>query len=314
MKGWKGMKKIIICRTLLFLFILTGCAEKEAMKNIEDIHASPKIYDITMKRDALCLMMAYPEYITNVKKMENGNVYLVMKSGKRILYDDKKKKSFKEKLENTDLQDMMEQIYPLEDSDHLMPEEFDPGRFREYNLLKEVYGISKEQVQSNLVNVKIHYKNYSFNNNNKAAQALQRAINELQTQQSIYSQAFPINGTFNYRFIAGTNRLSIHSFGIGIDLKSDKRDYWKWTSREDGQKRLIAYPREIVQVFEKNNFIWGGKWGHFDILHFEYRPELLFKSKYFSDKPDLKKPWHSGAPSKDPMVKKYIEIIEKEWK
>jgi hypothetical protein len=21
--------------------------------------------------------------------------------------------------------------------------------------------------------------------------------------------------------------------------------------------------------------IWGGKWGHFDTMHFEYRPELL---------------------------------------
>jgi hypothetical protein len=34
-------------------------------------------------------------------------------------------------------------------------------------------------------------------------------------------------------------------------------------------------PYEIVDIFEKQGFIWGGKWYHFDTMHFEYRPELL---------------------------------------
>jgi hypothetical protein len=29
-----------------------------------------------------------------------------------------------------------------------------------------------------------------------------------------------------------------------------------------------------VAVFEREGFIWGGKWYHFDPIHFEYRPEL----------------------------------------
>ncbi len=37
------------------------------------------------------------------------------------------------------------------------------------------------------------------------------------------------------------------------------------------------YPKEIVEVFEKHGFIWGGKWSHYDLMHFEYRPELLQK-------------------------------------
>jgi hypothetical protein len=32
---------------------------------------------------------------------------------------------------------------------------------------------------------------------------------------------------------------------------------------------------KIVDVFEKHGFIWGGKWYHYDTMHFEYRPELL---------------------------------------
>jgi peptidoglycan LD-endopeptidase CwlK len=34
-------------------------------------------------------------------------------------------------------------------------------------------------------------------------------------------------------------------------------------------------PFEIVSIFEKHGFIWGGKWYHYDTMHFEYRPELF---------------------------------------
>jgi D-alanyl-D-alanine carboxypeptidase len=34
-------------------------------------------------------------------------------------------------------------------------------------------------------------------------------------------------------------------------------------------------PAAIVHVFEHNGFIWGGRWYHYDTMHFEYRPELL---------------------------------------
>jgi hypothetical protein len=33
-------------------------------------------------------------------------------------------------------------------------------------------------------------------------------------------------------------------------------------------------PFEIVLIFERHGFIWGGKWYHYDTMHFEYRPEL----------------------------------------
>jgi hypothetical protein len=38
-------------------------------------------------------------------------------------------------------------------------------------------------------------------------------------------------------------------------------------------------PSEVIAAFEKNGFIWGGKWYHFDTIHFEYRPELLVYSE-----------------------------------
>ena len=87
--------------------------------------------------------------------------------------------------------------------------------------------------------------------------------------------SLPLGGTFNYRSIAGSRQLSPHSYGIAIDLNPDKGAYWrsspKWQSEKlSGLRR--DYPSEIVDIFERYGFIWGGKWGHYDLMHFEYRP------------------------------------------
>lgn len=308
------MKKVATYIIVFFLFGNISFRAKALSLSTASSDTNTIEYYQTMKRDLLCLMMAYPEYIANVEKEESGRVYLVMKSGRRILYDDKKTKSFEEKLSNSDLQDMMEQEYPLSYNKSLMEKNFDPGRRRVYVLLKDVYGESKEQVESNLKNVSVGYRNYQFNNNNKAAEALQNAMKELipitQNREDIRICVYPCSGTFNYRFIAGTNQLSPHSFGIAIDLARDKRDYWKWASREEGEKRIASYPKELVEIFEKNNFVWGGKWGHFDILHFEYRPEIILKARYFGDKRNTKD-WYNGVPCEDPSVKNYIEKINR---
>lgn len=318
----------IIC----FLFI-SGCEAKntvdipkvtieatpEADSNEDEIPYYEEVEyssaEINMRRDILCLMMAYPEFIKDVYKDASGMVYIVMSSGQKIVYDDFKNKNYNQKLESADLEDMLHQIYPLCDIDGLMEEDYDPGRIRHYKFLNEVYGNSEQQVNQNLENVRAGNKNLSFNKNNKAAEQLQKVFNEISflvdKNKSIYSYVFPVNGTFNYRVIAGTSQLSPHSFGIAIDLKSDKRDYWRWATREQGQERLDQYPREVVRIFENHNFIWGGKWGHFDILHFEYRPELIIKAKYYVEDHEILQPWHYGFPSQEPDVSEYIDIIDR---
>jgi len=40
-------------------------------------------------------------------------------------------------------------------------------------------------------------------------------------------------------------------------------------------KQASQIPIQIVRIFEKHGFIWGGYWYHYDTMHFEYRPELL---------------------------------------
>ena len=49
-----------------------------------------------------------------------------------------------------------------------------------------------------------------------------------------------------------------------------------WSGGASGAPRYRnRVPFDIVAVFERHGFIWGGKWSHFDTMHFEYRPELL---------------------------------------
>ncbi|MCL4416151.1 MAG: M15 family metallopeptidase [Actinobacteria bacterium] len=271
-------------------------------------------YDVTMKQDLLSLMMAYPEDITNVEQ-SGDQVYIVMKSGKKILYDDKKPKSIETKIAYPDLQDMMEQAYPITPIKSLMDKNYDPGRARVYSLLNEVYGGSRQKIESNLANVKVGYGTFQFNKNNQAAKALKNVMSELaplaEKRKDIIASAFPSSGTYNYRVIAGTNRLSPHSYGIAVDLARDRRDYWQWASREEGQKRLSSYPVELVEIFEKNNFVWGGKWGHFDILHFEYRPEIIIKARYFGSARSIEQMWYDGVPREDAYINDCIKKIDK---
>lgn len=271
------------------------------------------VYEAEMKRDLLCLLMAYPEYITGVEKSADGKVYAVMKSGQKLLYDDKKPKNAWQKSGNPDLQDMMEEIYPLNAITEVLPNHYNPGCIRHYPLLKEVYGGNKKAILSHLQKISIGYKYVEFNARNRAAEALKSVMKELlplaRQNNKVYAVSFPASGTFNYRLIDGTNRLSSHALGIAIDLKSNKHDYWRWTTREEGQKRLTSYPQEVPQIFEKYGFVWGGKWGNFDIMHYEYRPEIIYKARYFAQKPIPGIPWYDGLQN-NPTAFKYVWLIE----
>ena len=278
--------------------------------------ARQKAYETTAKRDLLSLMLAYGEEIKGIEREDDGMVYVVMQSGKRIVYDDKKEKTFEQKLADADIQDMMEQVYPLAGINRLMEENLDPGRIRAYDFFHEVYGKTEDEIKENLKSIVLGGQYFSFNKNNNAAGALEGVFDDLAalTQESpgIRGFVYPLGGTYNYRVIAGTGRLSPHAFGIAVDLKSSSGDYWRWATKEQGQRRLDAYPRDLVRVFENNYFIWGGKWSHFDILHYEYRPELIIKSKYGAQSGGEIEPWYSGFPDTAP-VHSCIDQIERAW-
>lgn len=306
------MKKKVLGILIFIMFITNILAFADSALTEEER------YIAEAKRDVLCLMMSYPDYVKGAELGADGTIYIVTAKGTKILYDDKKSKGFEELMDNADIQDILSQKYPLGTIDKLEPLESDPGRFRCYKLLNEVYGESQSEVTKNLTAVPAPYNTYQFNSHNGAAESLKAAMNELKeiskSNGKVSQLINPINGTFNYRLISGTGKLSPHAYGIAIDINSNPNDYWKWASREGGEKRMLQYPKELIDTFEKYNFVWGGKWGHFDILHFEYRPEIIAKARYFSEDVKSAEKWFEGVEESEEnklLIQQIDEVFSK---
>ena len=113
---------------------------------------------------------------------------------------------------------------------------------------------------------------------NDVATRLERVIAALENLPDRFKPYLvPSAGTYSCRPVADTGLPSVHGFGAAIDIAVRTSDYWVWATRSADAE--IPYrnrvPLEIVEVFEAERFIWGGKWYHYDTMHFEYRPELF---------------------------------------
>jgi hypothetical protein len=225
------------------------------------------------------LPAAYPG---ELERIEGG--VLVWRDGTRMPLDDGKgAKPFAEWLDHPDIEDMLAVPYPAGDLAAPPAKDVDPGRARNEAFFNKVYGdCRKGEVEKNLATVvwlpKKTGQKLPFSKINGAAKALDavsRELDELPAEFDVY--LFPSAGTYNCRVIAGTTRVSAHGQGIAIDIALKHSDYWRNTA--PGKDGAYAYknaiPMEIVRIFEKHGFIWGGKWHHYDTMHFEYRPELL---------------------------------------
>lgn len=197
--------------------------------------------------------------------------------------------SFEDRLATATLFDQMSIPYSREWPQSPPAKDVDPGRMRCDAFLKRLYGDTAAKVEKNLARVTWAPagagKTVRFTSVNDAHKALEKAgyvIAKLNPDVRDYV-SHP-NGTFNWRPIAGTDRLSPHSYGIAIDfdIQHLPNQYWRWA--KDNTATASNYPmeilkdaalRQIVETFEQHGFIWGGKWHHYDLMHFEYRPELL---------------------------------------
>jgi hypothetical protein len=89
----------------------------------------------------------------------------------------------------------------------------------------------------------------------------------------------PPNFGWDWRYIYGTNRRSLHSYGIALDfLPRDLRGrhtYWQWSGTGIDFDNLWLPPLAVIEAFREYGFLWGGNWNLIDTMHFEYRPEIL---------------------------------------
>jgi D-alanyl-D-alanine carboxypeptidase len=225
------------------------------------------------------LINAYPKFLDRIENNE-----LIWKDGTRMSIDDGKGgKSLELLLDEPDIKDMFAMKYPL-GKKGIPPEiNSDPGRVRYLPLFRKMYGDCRtDNFMANAGTVQWlptkNGKNIKFTNINDASQKLQKVSDELDKLPDRFLQYLrPTQGTYNCRSIANSKRQSPHSFGIAIDIAAAHSDYWLW-SKPNPNGRIAyknAIPSEIIHVFEQYGFIWGGKWYHYDTMHFEYRPEII---------------------------------------
>lgn len=225
------------------------------------------------------LLDAYPEHLIGY---EDQN--LIWCDGRRMPYDQEKEfVDFNDMLNRADLRAQMAQVYPST-MDTLGPPPYaDPGRIRDEAFFRQMYGQHQEEVEAYLEPVQWLPSTTehtvmmtSINQVHQHLHAVSMALDSLPDSLKQFVLP-PIGGGYSWRPIAGTARMSMHSFGICIDIAVRHSDYWRW--REPVDRFMLSYynriPHEIVNIFEQHGFIWGGKWYHYDTMHFEYRPELL---------------------------------------
>ena len=226
-----------------------------------------------------CLLKAYPQHLCSATATT-----LVGCDGRVFPYDDGVAKPDHDQLLDTaDLEDQMAQRYPLgRDAASPPAVNFEPGRVRNDAFFRWMYGNSRAEVRSRLETVRWlpstvnrRLRVTGVNDVHLRLQAVSDEVDRLPARiKGIVEKS---SGTFNWRMIRGTNRLSMHSFAIAVDVGVSHSDYWRWRRpRPDGTRPYRnRIPLEVVEIFERHGFIWGGKWYHFDTMHFEYRPELL---------------------------------------
>jgi hypothetical protein len=218
------------------------------------------------------LVSAYPDSLV---KAEGGSIGF--RDGGSLPADDGKVKDHAGKLAAGDIEDSLSQFYPAGPCEAKPAVNADPGRIRSDALMMRLYGKSASGVEASLVPVDWFGKVLRVTRRQGVAAALEKVRDELKAMPGMRAFLAPSAGTFNWRKVSGASNLSVHSFGAAIDINTQYADYWIWSGGRPGRvaKYRNKYPMQIVDAFERHGFIWGGRWYHYDTMHFEYRPELI---------------------------------------
>jgi len=225
------------------------------------------------------LVASYPDFLAG-----HDGRSLTWKDGTVMQVDDGKgEKDFDTRLDHPDIEDQFYAPYAPGRAGTPPGYELDPGRVRYEPFFAKMYGDCRQgEVEDRLISVvwlpKHGGATLKVTRINGVAEKLAAVSNELDVlPPELIKYLTPSAGTYNCRVIAGTSRPSVHGSGAAIDVNVKYSDYWRWAKRDASGRYPYKnrIPWEIVEIFEKHGFIWGGKWYHYDTMHFEYRPELL---------------------------------------
>ena len=234
-------------------------------------------------RDATCLLKAYPDFVKDLPGPNQVRAH----SGDVFVFDQSLPAgSHAWRLDHADLKAQLEQEYPKGPLSAPPPRDADPDRLRSQAFFERMYGQSLSEVEQHMTSV--YWApcrcRIAFSKRNGAAQALEKVGRQLALRPELAAYVGKPMGSLNWRAIAGTQRRSMHAYGVAVDfqLPGVLGHYWRWRGCQEGAS--CPYPaavladarlKSVVQIFEDNGFIWGGKWHHFDTVHYEFRPELV---------------------------------------
>jgi D-alanyl-D-alanine carboxypeptidase len=261
------MRLLRVCTLALLVFAgvaaTAGASEPDAEQAAADLRR---------------LLAAYPERLAAI---EGG--MLVWKDGTRMPLDDGKgRKSLVDWLARPDIEDMLAVPYPAGETERALPGN-DPGRARNLPFFLKMYGdCRKGEVDAALKEVawlpgksRQRLRVTTVNGVAERVDAISKELARLPARFDVFLK--PSAGAYTCRRIAGEERLSAHGLGIAVDIAVAPAYYWRWSKQgaESAPDPSKSVPPQIVRIFEAHGFIWGGKWHHYDTMHFEYRPELL---------------------------------------
>lgn len=279
---------------LLWLLLLPLCCTVETAAGerggeLSGLSAEDRI-------NLLCLRSAYPQ----IRAVESGpdGIWLRLEGERRVLYasaaelaahpyDDAtlldRERRLSRRLDparmDVSLRASMHLPYLPDPERAATPLGYSPGRWRSYAFLKALYGADAATVRRGLGVTSLQGRKVRMSGAAvRALAAVDGRLREAVRQRPELKPWLVSAGGFLWRPIAGEQRLSPHSFGIAIDLSPQRAPYWRW-ARMERHPLQQSYDSEIVRAFEAEGFIWGGKWHEYDLMHFEYRPEIMAKAR-----------------------------------
>ncbi len=243
------------------------------------VHALPSVPDVPAEDELnlYCLRLSYP-VVSALERDDDGAQWLALSDGRRVLYS-RARAELQVDPWNVDVRTSMADLYPLDPERPATPAGVALGRRRSYALLAALYGADAGEVGRGLRTVLL--LGQSVRMTRAAALALRKVepvLAEAVRQDPGLRGLLKSDGGFLWRRVAGEQRMSPHAYGVALDLGARRAPYWRW-SRLRPHPMQQGYPQAIVAAFESQGFIWGGKWHEYDLMHFEYRPELICKAR-----------------------------------
>jgi hypothetical protein len=207
--------------------------------------------------------------------VENATWFARLPDGRLLPWAGAADRTYAERLRDPVLADMFSLPYVPGPIVPVMLENHDPGRIRVERLFEVVYGASPRDVSLSRIQfaghaVKVHTRvKTAFL---RVAARLDVALGKDPALRRFVQQ---LGGTLASADAVRIAPATVHRFGIAIDLDPSQGTYWE-SDRRAGRiawRNNVSQP--IVDAFEAEGFLWGGRWYHYETMHFEYRPELV---------------------------------------